>query len=87
MGPVRYESSDWATWHSSMRLDVWDALWRYAQIQRSATRHGLTRWLAIDDNVDGWPAQLSDRLVACDGDRGVSDPATQDDLRRKLALL
>jgi len=73
-----------ATWHSEMRQDEWDQLSRFSQIIGHVSRHRLTRWLAIDDDTHGWPDISYDRLVACNEHRGLSDPATQEDLRRKL---
>ena len=76
-----------ATWHSEMRQDEWKALTRYQQIQAHATRHELTRWIAIDDDDMGWPDVARDRLVRCHGDLGLSNPKTQQELAEKLKLL
>ena len=76
-----------ATWHSSMNLAEWEALTRYGQIMQSVTRHKLRRWLAIDDDTFRWPDISRHRLVICDEHRGLSDPATEEDLRRKLEIL
>ena len=78
-----------ATWHSRMSLrhegfrnvaTWWDGATRYEQIKRYASRAGLSDWLAIDDQPEGWAAEDLEKLVPTDGQRGLSDP-------RALALL
>lgn len=78
-----------ATWHSRMSLkhegfrtvgNWWDSATRYEQIKRYASRAGLSDWVAIDDQPEGWAAEDSERLVRTDAQKGLSDP-------RALALL
>jgi hypothetical protein len=78
-----------ATWHSEMMRhpDQWETLTRYGQILRSVSRQRLTRWLAIDDDVYGWPGTSNERIVVCNEHRGLSDTATQEDLAKKLAAI
>jgi len=84
-----------ATWHSRMgksefggfRLPTswWDDATRYQQIAGYVARARLTRWVAIDDNCEGWPAELADQLILTDSNRGISDPAALAKLRERLA--
>ena len=78
-----------ATWHSKMirRVNEWESLTRYQQIINHVARHKLENWIAIDDDDIGWPDVSYDRLVKCDESRGLADPATQEDLAKKLAML
>lgn len=57
-------------------LQIW------ADVQRRKPR----QWLALDDDVVGWPEWTSCHLVACEGSKGVSDPRVQRELLVKLAL-
>lgn len=79
-----------ATWHSSMARNWavqswWDNASRYEQICRYAARANLTDWLAIDDDVSGWPAEAWSRLVPCDGKLGLSQPGCADLLQARLS--
>lgn len=51
-----------------------------ADVQRRKPRY----WIALDDDVDGWPQLAIDNLVACEGNTGLSDPEVQRELRRRL---
>jgi hypothetical protein len=53
----------------------------------SVARHRINRWLAIDDDNNGWPDISYERLVVCNEPRGLSDAVTQEDLARKLVAL
>lgn len=54
-------------WHHCMT--------RYEQILGYVERHGITNWLAVDDNDRGWPDDQRDRLVHCeDNFYGISHP-------------
>ncbi len=57
---------------------------RALQILADVSRRKPKDWLAIDDDVDGWPIEYLDRLVPCDGSLGLSSPATLQTLKRKL---
>lgn len=78
-----------ATWHSAMSFKRegfrslatwWDEANRYQQIKRYAGRAGLTDWVAIDDQSEGWGADDLDKLVHTHCETGLSDS-------RVLALL
>lgn len=85
-----------ATWHSAMarhhegshRIDGnwFSEMSRYAQIARYISRAGLRaeHWLAIDDDCEGWPSELRDRLVETDGALGLSSTAAQSELAERL---
>lgn len=60
---------------------------RWMQISHDVQRRGVTNWIAIDDDVDDWPADLHSNLVACDGDSGLSATAVQAQLRQRLRNL
>lgn len=53
----------------------------WADVQRRKPKH----WLALDDDVAGWPSFELQNLVACDGTTGLSCPHVQLELRQKLA--
>lgn len=81
-----------ATWHSGMATDdehhplgrgtLWDTSTRYQQIRRYVDRAGLTDWIAVDDQPEGWADADRDKLVATDSNLGLSAPSA----RVRLAL-
>jgi hypothetical protein len=83
-----------ATWHSRMgkgelpesKLSTswWDSATRYQQIAGYAARARLGRWVAIDDNGQGWPTELADQLILTDSNRGISDPEALAQLHERL---
>ena len=82
-----------ATWHSAMAFRPdgfrvnptwWDTATRYQQIKRYATRAGLTSWVAVDDQPEGWDAADCDKLIQTNGDTGLSDIAAQVSLAQRL---
>ncbi|WP_442808840.1 HAD domain-containing protein [Trinickia soli] len=63
----------------------WPMLSRGAQIQDYVRRQGRERleWLAIDDRSDGFES-CRERLVHCQSECGLGDPAVVELLRRRL---
>ncbi|MBT9466269.1 MAG: hypothetical protein IV113_19785 [Hydrogenophaga sp.] len=59
---------------SARGLQIW------ADVQRRKPR----AWLALDDDLDGWPEWARDNLVACDGRTGLSDTKVRAELSEKL---
>lgn len=49
----------------------------FASLAYHLTLHPTEHWVAVSDDLDGWPAKsdLRHRLVVCDGSRGLSDPS------------
>ena len=80
-----------ATWHSRMqRDDEWLDWWihrssRYEQILRDVTRRQPEDWMALDDDVRGWPAQATNHLIACDSELGLGGHAARLALEHRLA--
>ncbi len=73
-----------STWHSiqtdptfskGLQFSYWRAATRYQQIKRWVDLHRLRRWVAIDDDAQGWNESDRDRLVKTDAEIGLSDPA------------
>lgn len=57
---------------------------RGEQILADVTRRKPRQWLALDDDIEEWPTTILDRLVACDGRTGLSEPQTRQALRSML---
>lgn len=76
-----------ATWHSAMEQNEWNRLTRYLEIVTYVHRHGVTRWIAIDNDAIGWPDVAYDRLVRTDNMRGLGDERAQKELAEKLLCL
>ena len=76
-----------ATWHSGMATDDehrplgrgtwWDRATRYQQIRRYVDRAGITDWIAVDDQPEGWADGDRDKLVATDSRLGLSAPSAR----------
>lgn len=82
-----------ATWHSAMGRGwpdhiAWDTQARYGQIQAYLSRLSTpARWLAIDDDAQGWAAVDRELLIQTDPDLGLSVPETRAELAKKLEYL
>lgn len=91
-----------ATWHKAMRGPAWNTgmyvtqagteyafiqLSRYEQILQDTQRRNAARWLALDDDDDGWPDDERDHLVYCDPVLGLAEPGKTVELRERLAAL
>lgn len=82
-----------ATWHSAMGRGwpdfiAWDAQTRYEQIQAYISRLSTpARWIAIDDDAEGWADADRNQLIQTDPDRGLSALETRAELARKLENL
>lgn len=80
-----------ATWHSmhakdSEELQWWQQASRYRQILRDVQRRQPTRWFAIDDDLEGWPANELTHVLACSPLTGLGDPSAQAELTAKLEV-
>lgn len=73
-----------ATFHSHMRKDEFVQLSRGMQVWADVVQRGAQHWVAIDDEVFGWPAWCRDRLVASDPVRGLGMPQVRDALAAAL---
>lgn len=58
-----------------LQLSYWSDASHYRQIKRWVDLHRLRRWVAIDDDAQGWNESDRDRLVQTDAEIGLSDPA------------
>ncbi|CAE6767815.1 hypothetical protein R70006_03802 [Paraburkholderia domus] len=61
----------------------WPRLSRGAQVRDYVRRHSLNRWLAVDDRKDGFERDR-DRLIHCQTEVGLGDPAVFAVLRSRL---
>ncbi|WP_458068475.1 HAD domain-containing protein [Rhodanobacter sp. BL-MT-08] len=71
-----------ATWHSRFKHDYDETLWwrdasRYRQIKRDLLRRMPAYWLAIDDDMEGWPENEMDRVVYCDPENALGGEQAQ----------
>jgi hypothetical protein len=57
---------------------------RGMQIWEDVVRRKPRTWLALDDDLDGWPEWARDNLVACAGSTGLSDARVRTALSEKL---
>lgn len=78
-----------STWHSrfgrdSMELEWWQEASRYHQILRDVLRRDPARWIALDDDLEGWPETERARVVPCDPLQGLASIDTQANLAKRL---
>jgi hypothetical protein len=75
-----------ATFHKRhMRKDEFSNLTRYEQIMADVQRRRPKRWIAIDDDLQGWPQESLERIVAMPLVLGLSSPDAALELQRRLA--
>ncbi|AIP49936.1 HAD domain-containing protein [Burkholderia pseudomallei] len=63
---------------------LWPTRPRGVQILRYARRHNIGSWLAVDDRRDGFQGYY-DRLIHCQTESGLCDPAVVELFRSRLA--
>lgn len=77
-----------ATFHKRfMRKEEFAQLTRYEQIIADVTRRGPSKWLAIDDDLDGWPTDALDKVVRMPLVFGLGDSAAALELKVRLKLV
>ena len=85
-----------ATWHSAMGRCAgaplgtstwWDQATRYAQIARYVQRAGLLRWVAVEDQPEGWSRSDLDKLVRTHPQFGLSSAIASGQLAAQLARI
>jgi hypothetical protein len=67
-------------------VESFKALPRGLQILNDVQRRRPEEWLALDDDAEGWPELVRDRLVLCEGTSGLSSSGVQAELKQKLEL-
>lgn len=58
---------------------------RGVQVCADAERRWPRQWAALDDDSEGWPEDALDRLILCDGRRGLSDAGVRLELHQWLS--
>lgn len=54
-----------------------------SDVERRKPRH----WLALDDDVAGWPTHALERLIPCEGRTGLSNERVQRELSARLQFI
>lgn len=73
-----------ATWHRGMGRYRFSYMSRGEQVLDDVSRRQPRRWLAIDDQKEGWGAAEVSHLVATDPISGLNQPATIEKLTQAL---
>jgi hypothetical protein len=73
-----------ATFHSQMNRMEFEWATRGQQVWADVIRRKPTAWLALDDDVVGWPLWCQSRLVQCDPMLGIAAPAALAQFRSLL---
>jgi hypothetical protein len=74
-----------ATYHSSMDPHSFEVLPRGLQVLQDVHRRQPSWWMALDDDVWAWPQAYLQNLIATDGDRGLGDACTVNELTKRLS--
>ncbi len=74
-----------ATFHRGMDRREFDHLSRGYQILGDVARRAPAVWVALDDDVEGWPTQAIGNLIPVDGVLGLSAPTTLAALRLRIS--
>ncbi|OAJ56010.1 hypothetical protein A6V36_30440 [Paraburkholderia ginsengiterrae] len=76
-----------STYHPGDELaPVWGYITRGAQVLRHVRHHRLTRWLAVDDDRQGFDGYES-HLIHCQRSVGLGDKDVQELFARRLELM
>ncbi len=73
-----------ATFHSCMNKVEFDAMTRGAQVLADANRRGVSQWIALDDNDEGWLSAAESHLVLTEEKLGLAKPESVAELVTKL---
>jgi hypothetical protein len=71
--------------HPKMIRSEFDMMARGMQILGDVQRRKPAHWFALDDDDFGWPAKYRDNLILTREGTGLSEPAVQEQVRRRLA--
>ncbi|QNN57911.1 hypothetical protein H9K76_03265 [Diaphorobacter ruginosibacter] len=75
-----------ATFHSRMNKLEFATMPRGHQVLADATRRGVTAWLALDDDEDGWLTSAPIHLVLTDKTLGIQEPKVAKALTERLKI-
>lgn len=78
-----------ACWHSHLDQYEWNLRTRFQQIKHYLDEQSVADqdWIAIDNDVEGWPDELRDHLVKTEDETGLGTVDAQNDLAQKLEKL
>lgn len=68
-------------------ISAFKAMSRGEQIVADVRRRQPRAWIALDDDIDGWPHAAMHNLIACDGNTGLSCAAVRQKLAKVLEEL
>lgn len=63
-----------ATFHSKMNIDEFDNKMRGLQVYEDVLRRKPAQWVALDDDPEGWPAEVGQRYIRTHLTEGISEP-------------
>lgn len=84
LSPTLRERVIGATFHTRMDPGSFQALPRGIQILNDVARRQPRHWVALDDDVLGWPSEWLGHLVETDEVLGISAPGVLENLRISL---
>ena len=73
-----------ATFHTQLNAGIFQDLPCGVQVLNDVARRKPRCWLALDDDVEGWPSKSMGHLVQTDEVLGISAPSVLENLRMHL---
>lgn len=73
-----------STYHSRMDEQQFRDTPRGLQVWADVVRRRPRAWLALDDNVEGWPEHTQEHFVQTHEHLGISEPTVLERLKKKL---
>jgi len=65
-------------------LSMFRATPRGVQVMDDVLRRKPRQWIALDDDLEGWPDTTRHHVVECHGATGLSNPEVQRELKERL---
>lgn len=76
-----------ATWHSALNPEWFFYATRYEQVIAAVKRDRRDRWIALDNDAEGWAKEHRWHLVHTNDDHGISERRKQEELVEKIEFL
>ena len=73
-----------ATYHAKMSKQTFLSMPRGAQVWADVTRRRPRKWLALDDNDEGWPSHAGEHFLKTHKHEGISESTVLEDLKARL---
>jgi hypothetical protein len=73
-----------ATFHSRMNREEFDNKLRGMQVYEDVLCRKPAQWLALDDDIEGWPSEVGERYIRTHLTEGISDSGVLSEIKEKF---